>query len=190
MKEYADKHRTRLPELKVGDEVLLDSRNLNLQIPTRKLADRNIGPFKIVKQHGPVNYELELPDTMKIHPVFHSGLLIPFKKQDYPGRKSLNRPDPEVIDGEEEFELEEIIDGQPKGRRFKYLLHWKGYTVADRTWQYFNKDLSHASEFIKEYHDKYPKKPKPNGLIRWLKRHRPEGGYEDEDQHVNNSDQD
>ena len=180
MKEYADKHRTFLPTFKEGDEVLLDARNLNRQIPTVKLGDRFVGPFKILKKHGPVNFELELPDTMRIHPVFHAGLLKEFKRQEYPGREALDRPDPEVREGEEEYIVDKIIDGQPEGGRFKYLIHWKGYSPADRTWEYFNKDLRHASESIKEYHDDNPDKPKPRGLIRWLERNRPEGGYEDE----------
>ena len=117
---------------------------------------------------------------MRIHPVFYSGLLQLFKRHDYPGRETIIRPDPEVIEGEEEYEIEKIITGKPEGNRFKYLVHWKGYSNADRTWEYFNKDLRHASEFIKEYHNENPEAPKPRNLTKWLERHRPEGGYEDE----------
>ena len=151
----------------VGDKVLLDGRNLNLKVPTRKLSDRNFGPFKIVKQHGPVNYELQLPESWKIHPVFHSGLLIPYKEGDYPGRQKINRPDPEVIDGEEEYEVEYIVDYNPQKKQ--YLVHWKGYPVTERTYLPLTQ-LNNASELVRDYHVNNPNAAKPKNLMGWLKR--------------------
>ncbi|EJC97322.1 uncharacterized protein FOMMEDRAFT_100091, partial [Fomitiporia mediterranea MF3/22] len=100
MKKYTDKHRGNLPELKEGDFVLLDSKNLNLAVPTRKLANRYIEPFEIEKQIGVVNYKLKLLEGMNIHPVFYSGLLIPYKEKEYPGRQVYTNLDPELINKE------------------------------------------------------------------------------------------
>ncbi|KAL0361121.1 UNVERIFIED_CONTAM: Retrovirus-related Pol polyprotein from transposon opus [Sesamum radiatum] len=46
--------------------------------PTTKLTQRFYGPFRILRRIGPVAYELELPPTARIHPVFHVSLLKPY----------------------------------------------------------------------------------------------------------------
>ncbi|EJC97340.1 uncharacterized protein FOMMEDRAFT_100010, partial [Fomitiporia mediterranea MF3/22] len=100
MKKYTNKHRGNLPELKEGDFVLLDSKNLNLVVLTRKLANRYIGLFEIEKQIGVVNYKLKLPEGINIYPVFYSGLIIPYKEKEYLGRQVYTNLDPELINKE------------------------------------------------------------------------------------------
>ena len=71
---------------------------------------------------------------MRIHPVFHSGLLIPYKQGNYSGRTTLNRPDPEVIEGEEEYEIEAILAHRGKGQRQQFLVKWLGYADSENEW--------------------------------------------------------
>ena len=57
----------------MGQKVLLIARNLRLKLP-RKLQNRYLGPFKVLKQVGPTAYKLYLSysSTLKIiYPVFH-----------------------------------------------------------------------------------------------------------------------
>ena len=57
-------------------QVLLSTSNIKLKtLDSRKLLPRWIGSFKIVLKVGKIAYKLDLPDIMKIHPVFHVSLL-------------------------------------------------------------------------------------------------------------------
>jgi len=67
---------------KKGDKVWLEGKNLHLGYPNRKLAPKWKGPFTITEVLGPVTYRLKLPIGWKIHPVFHAGLLTPYRQND------------------------------------------------------------------------------------------------------------
>ncbi|GJZ40817.1 RNA-directed DNA polymerase, eukaryota [Tanacetum coccineum] len=56
---------------------------------SKKLAKRYYGPFEILKRVGKVAYRLALPDSSKIHPVFHVSLLKPFLGSDQEGVTTL-----------------------------------------------------------------------------------------------------
>ena len=73
MKRHADRHRREI-SYEVGDQVFLSSKNIITDRPSKKLEDKMLGPFPIVKKVG-TSYELQLPQTMKVHNVFHSNLL-------------------------------------------------------------------------------------------------------------------
>ncbi|KAG3052553.1 hypothetical protein PI125_g26135 [Phytophthora idaei] len=78
-KEYSDKHgRGNVNVFKVGDLVLLDTRNLPLatasSVGSNKLKHRFIGPFAVLARHG-ASYTIDLPKSMKTHPTFYVGRL-------------------------------------------------------------------------------------------------------------------
>jgi Chromo (CHRromatin Organisation MOdifier) domain len=85
---------------------------------------------------------------MKIHNVFHIDLLIPYNETEAYG-ETFSQPPPELIDGEEEFEVEEIIAHRTKYRKKQYLVKWKGYSASEDSWVY-EKDLN-APELLEEY---------------------------------------
>ncbi|XP_073453710.1 integrase/recombinase xerD homolog [Aquarana catesbeiana] len=103
-KRHYDKGRKGNPAFKVGDEVWLSAINLRLPCPSRKL-----GPFKVKRIVNPVAFELALPSSYKIHPVFHVSPVKPVVPSPFSGRKQ-PPPPPVKIDGENEFEVEVIID--------------------------------------------------------------------------------
>ena len=78
---------------------MLSASNLNLKGKSDKLKPRFVGPFQVLEMVGSNAARLQLPATMKIHPVFNVGLL---KK--YQG--DLIRPDPVEIDGELEYKVD------------------------------------------------------------------------------------
>jgi hypothetical protein len=109
------KHRD-TPKYKEGDQVWLEGKNLQINQPTAKLAPRRHGPFRIIQVMSAINYCLELPTQWSIHPVFHIDLLTPYQETIMHG-PNFTRPTPELIDGEEEYSVEKILDSRQFGRR-------------------------------------------------------------------------
>jgi len=54
---------------------MLNAKNIRTKRPSKKLAPKLYGPFKILEQRGELAYKLEISDRWKIHPVFHVSLL-------------------------------------------------------------------------------------------------------------------
>ena len=72
MRRYTDRKRGEVVEYKVGDLVLLSTRDLKWQMVGRsseKLVKQFVGPYKIKAIISSNVVELELPATIKIHPV-------------------------------------------------------------------------------------------------------------------------
>jgi len=72
MKKYADRKRSDAEGYKVGDLVILSTKDLKYQMVRRrmeKLTERFVGPYKIKKVVSSNAVELELPSTVKIYPV-------------------------------------------------------------------------------------------------------------------------
>jgi hypothetical protein len=95
-------------ELHINQKVWLDGRNLKTNVPSRKFAPRRYGPFNVIEKISNVAYRVKLPETMKIHNVFHIDLLTPYHATTSYG-ENYPQPPPELIDGEEEYEVEDII---------------------------------------------------------------------------------
>jgi len=74
---------------------------------------KRLGPFKILKVVGEskLAFKLELPQHMRIHPVFHTSLLEPYHVNTIPGRTQ-PPPPPIVVEDHEEFKVEKILDSK------------------------------------------------------------------------------
>ena len=133
-----------------GDKVWLDGRNLRIKAPSnsRALTPRRFGPYEVIKQMSPVTYRLKLPTSLKIHDVFHVDLLTPYHETEEHG-ENYTQPPPELIDGEEEYQVEEIIDERINRRKKQYLVKWLGYPVSENSW--INAKDLHADELLEEY---------------------------------------
>ena len=134
----------------VGQKVWLKGTNLRLAQPSSKLGPRWYGPFIITKVISPVVYRLELPPSWKMFPTFHASLLLPYHETSEHGANYLEPP-PDVIEGQEEYEVEEILGQRTygRGKKKQYLINWKGYSAAHNSWE----DASgvHAPELVKEF---------------------------------------
>ena len=115
---------------KKGDKVWIEARNLKWQIVNPKFAPKQEGPFTIMKALSPITYELRLPKSWKIHPVFHASLLSPYNENDTHG-SNFPQPPPDLIAGKKEYEIERILhhQGNPSNRSF--LIRWKGFSAEE-----------------------------------------------------------
>jgi len=99
-----------------------------------------------------MNCKLKLPLQIRIHPVFYNSLLKPYTETATHG-PNFARPPLEIV-GEEEghYEIKKILQSRPTRNRksMQYLVHWKGYIVADQTW-IPAKELTHAKELVKQF---------------------------------------
>jgi len=134
MKKYADRKRAEVDEYKVGDLVMLSTKDLKYQMVgrrTEKLTERFVGPYRIKKIISPNAVELELPSTVKIHLVVNVTKIRRYGGQVERQRKG--QPGPVVIEGEEEWEVERILNKWQIQGKDKYLVQWKGFTVESDT---------------------------------------------------------
>ena len=103
MKKYADRKRGEVDDYKVGDLVMLSTKDLKYQMVgrrTEKLMERFMGPYKVKKIVSSNAVELELPGTIKIHPVVNVSRIHKYIGQ-VKGQKR-EQPALVIIDGEKE----------------------------------------------------------------------------------------
>ena len=107
MRKYADRKRWKGVEFKIGDLVLLSTKELKWHIKERrseKLTEWFVGPYKVKSIISANAVELQLPPTVHIHPVVNVSKLQMYKSQ-VEGQKATKLA-PVIVEGEEEFEVE------------------------------------------------------------------------------------
>jgi len=112
-KKYADRKRAKVNDYKVGDLVILSTKDLKYQMVgrrTEKLTERFIGSYRIKKIILLNIVELELPSIVKIHPVVNISRIHRYIEQVEGQRKKQLAP--VIIKEEEEWEVERILNKQ------------------------------------------------------------------------------
>jgi len=123
IRKFADRKRGKGEEYKVGDLVLLSTKDLKWQIKRRrseKLTEHFVNPYKIKGIISSNAVELELPKSIKIHPVVNVSRVRLYKPQ-VEGQKKIP-PKPVIIEGEEEFEVEKILNKRIVQGKEKFLV--------------------------------------------------------------------
>ena len=67
------------------------------------------------------------------------------------------------VEGEPEYNVEEIQDSKKYQGKIKYLVHWEGYPTEEDTWEPAE-NVKHAQELITKFHADYPEKPAPPAM--------------------------
>ena len=129
-KAHADRNRKPL-HFQVGTYVALSTFNLAKRAKgAKKLLPNFIGPFQVVAPIGEAAYRLLLPESMRIHDVFHVSLLKEWKSDtSVPPTSILMDKD------DEQFEVDKVLSHKGKGRSRKYLVLWKGTGPEESTWE-------------------------------------------------------
>ena len=117
-----------------GDLVWLEATNIASCRPSKKLDHRHLGPFVVQGKVGSSSYRLQLPDTSTHHAVFNQDLLQPFKPGTFPNQIAFPPPPPDIVDGEEEWEVDSILDSRFSWRQLQYLVRWKGWGQEGDEW--------------------------------------------------------
>ena len=146
----------RLEQMKLitGDKVYLDVSNISTTQPSWKLSHRRLGPFTVERKIGNGAYWLWLPLSMKqIHPVFTVVKLTLAMDDPIIGRQIPPPLSPEIIDREEEWVVEDILDSKLINQKLWYLVKWKDFGMEHNSWE--PQENVHAPEIVAEFYQKH-----------------------------------
>lgn len=159
MKRFADQGRIETPEYKVGDKVYLDLSDIKTDRPSKKLSHKRDGPFEITKVVSPNAYKLKLPKRYnKLHPVFNVSKLRRYTPPQIEGQRS-KPPPPIQVEGEPQYEVEEILNSKLERGKLYYLIKWKGYTDEHNTWEPED-NVDRAKRLVRQFHQLHPNAPR------------------------------
>jgi Chromo (CHRromatin Organisation MOdifier) domain len=100
---------------------------------------------------GPVTYQLKLLESWQIHKVFYAALLRPYQENEVYGENYI-QPPPDIEEGEEVYEVEQILKHRKCGRGYEYLIKWVGYQITKALWEP-KLNLTGATDILQEYQE-------------------------------------
>ena len=151
--------RSDAPSYAVGDRVWLSTDNLRLPRASRKLSERWLGPYSITKLVRTNAVKLRLPRSMHIHLVVNISHVKPY--HDHLLGQPVSAPGPSNFteDCDAEYEVDYVMDSRYKGKRLEYLIHWKGWSDTDRTWEPVS-NLGNTAAAVRDFHASHPSAPR------------------------------
>jgi hypothetical protein len=97
----------------------------------KKLTNRFVGPFPIIKSVNPNTYEVNLPKIYgKLHRTFPVSLLKPYSR-----KKSEEPPEPVNLDIKKKFLVKSIRKERVSNKETQFLVKWLGYPEHENIWE-------------------------------------------------------
>ena len=94
----------------------------------------------------------------RIHPIFNVVKLTPAPEDPIARRCAPPQLLPEIVNGEEEWVVEEILDSKVINQKLRYLVRWKDFVVEHNSWEPW--DNVHALELVSEFYCRHPGAPR------------------------------
>ncbi len=155
MINQANKHRKKI-NYEIESRMFLNEQNIITARFFKKLNDKMLNSFQIVDLVDSF-YKLKLLKTMRIHDVFHSELFHLVINDSLSDQKNeLSKSI--VINDEDEWKIDNILNFRWYWRRLQYWVKWKSY---DNDLNWYNADddeFINAQEMIDDFHIKYSRK--------------------------------
>ncbi len=155
MMNQANKHKKKV-NYKIKSKMFLNKWNIITAKSFKKLNDKMLDLFQIIDSVDSF-YKLKLSDTMHIHDVFHSDLLHSIINDSLFDQKNESSKSI-VINDEDEWKIDDILNFQRYRRWLQYRVKWKSY---DNDLNWYNADddeFMNAQEMINDFHIKYSRK--------------------------------
>ena len=95
---------------------------------------------------------------MRIHPVVNISRIKPYHNRLSGQPVSAPGPLLVTVDCNEEYKVECVVDSWYKGKCLEYLVHWKGWSETDQTWEPLS-NLGNANDAVRDFHASHPSTP-------------------------------
>ena len=136
----------------------MDASDIHTTLPSQKLAHCYLRPFTVTRQVSWNTYHLRLPTSMsQLHPVFNIVKLLRAPEDPIPSWKARPPPPPEMVDGEEHYIVEQVLDSRLMRGQLQFLVKWEGYGYEENSW--VSKSDIAALDKVREFYNAHPGAP-------------------------------
>ena len=155
MMKQVNKHRKEV-DYKIESKMFLNERNIITARSFKKLNDKMLDSF-INLNLVDSSYKLKLSESMRVYDVFHSDLLRSAVNDFLHGQKN-ELSDSIVINDEDEWKIDDILNSRQYRRRLQYKVKWNDY-YNDLNWYNADDDeFMNAQKIVDDFHIQYSNK--------------------------------
>ena len=137
----------------VGQLVMLFTKNLKQKRSSKKLSHKFVGSFRIEDKVKEQVYRLTLSSIYRIHNIFHVSLLKPYHHRADSEEADAFMQVLELIDDEEQWEIEEILDKTKSKGTYYYKIKWMSWGDSYNQWLPED-ELNNAAELKKKFDER------------------------------------
>ncbi len=149
MMKQVNKHRKEV-NYKIESKMFLNERNIITARSFKKLNDKMLNSF-INLDLVNSSYKLKLSKSMHVHDVFHSDLLRSVVDNLLSDQKN-NLSDSIVINDEDEWKIDDILNSRWYQRWLQYKVKWNDYNNDLNWYNAYDDEFMNAQKIIDDFH--------------------------------------